>query len=284
MSEHEDRGLGYRRDLPDVRDLNLHSEPIKALTRNSKALKKVAKTLPGAVDLRPWCSPVEDQKSLGSCTAHAGVGLLEYYQRRAHGKHIDGSRLFLYKTTRNLMGQSGDTGAELRDTMKAMVMCGVPPEKYWPYQVSKFDDEPSSFLYSLGNNYQAMKYYRLDPAGIAPADALGNIRTYLAANLPSMFGFTVYSSIYSNLGTKGEIPFPGGKVKVVGGHAVIAVGYDDARMIDGRKGALLIRNSWGTGWGDGGYGWLPYDYVLQGLANDFWALVQADFVDTDIFS
>lgn len=284
MSAHEDRGLGYRRDLPDLRDLSLHSDSIKKLTVQSKALKKATKAMPGAVDLRPWCSPVEDQKSLGSCTAHAGVGLLEYYQRRAFGKHIDGSRLFLYKATRNLMGQTGDTGAELRDTMKAMVMCGVPPEKYWPYHVTKFDDEPSSFLYSLGNNYQAMKYYRLDPAGTAPADALGNIRTYLAAKLPSMFGFTVYGSLYSGLGPKGEIPFPSGKDKVVGGHAVIAVGYDDARTIGGRKGALLIRNSLGTGWGDGGYGWIPYDFVLQGLANDFWALVHADFVDTDIFA
>jgi C1A family cysteine protease len=212
------------------------------------------------------------------------VGLLEYYQRRAFGKHIDGSRLFLYKATRNLMGQTGDTGAELRDTMKAMVMCGVPPEKYWPYHTTKFDDEPTPFLYALGNNYQAMKYYRLDPAGVAPAEALVNVKTYLAGKLPSMFGFTVYNSLYSDLGPKGEIPFPTGKVKVVGGHAVIAVGYDDRKAIGPHKGALLIRNSWGTDWGDGGYGWLPYEYVLKGLANDFWALLHAEFVDTEVFA
>ena len=81
----------------------------------------------------------------------------------------------------------------------------------------------------------------------------------------------------------GEIPFPTAGDTVQGGHAVLAVGYDDAKKIGSAKGALLIRNSWGTGWGAEGYGWLPYDYVLKGLANDFWSLVQADFVDTDLF-
>ena len=110
-----------------------------------------------------------------------------------------------------------------------------------------------------------------------------NITTHLAAGLPSTFGFTGYSSIPASGDGRGEIPFPNPGEKVEGGHAVLAVGYDNGRKIGSSKGALLIRNSWSTGWGDCGYGWLPYDYVPKGLANDFWALVQADFVDTELF-
>jgi C1A family cysteine protease len=283
MDELKVFGMGYLRDLPDIRDYHADTDSIRKILKSSKPLKEAVKAVPSAVDLREWCSPIEDQKSIGSCTAHAGVGMLEYYQRRAFGKHIDGSRLFLYKVTRNLLGWTGDTGAYLRDTMKAMVMCGVPPEQYWPYVIAKYDEEPSAFLYALGDNYEAVKYYRLDPAGTTRAKRLEAIKTGLAAGLPSMFGFTVYSSIPAAGDGKGEIPFPTTGDTVQGGHAVLAVGYDDAKKIGTSKGALLIRNSWGVGWGDAGYGWLPYDYVLKGLANDFWSLVQADFVDTSLF-
>jgi len=283
MDELKNFGMGYLRDLPDIRDYHADTDSIRKILKSSKPLKEAVKAAPAAVDLREWCSPIEDQKSIGSCTAHAGIGMLEYYQRRAFGKHIDASRLFLYKVTRNLLGWNGDTGAYLRDTMKALVMCGVPPEQYWPYDIAKYDEEPSAFLYALGDNYEAVKYYRLDPAGTTRTHRLEAIKANLAAGLPSMFGFTVYSSIPASGDGKGEIPYPTTGDTVQGGHAVLAVGYDDARKIGTTKGALLIRNSWGTAWGAAGYGWLPYAYVLKGLANDFWSLVQADFVDTDLF-
>lgn len=276
-------GMGYLRDLPDIRDYHAGTDSIRKILKGSKPLKDALKAAPATVDLRQWCSPIEDQESIGSCTAHAGVGMLEYYQRRAFGKHVDGSRLFLYKVTRNLLGWTGDTGAYLRDAMKAMVMCGVPPEEYWPYDIAKYDEEPGAFLYALGDKYEAVKYYRLDPTGTTRAERLEAIKSNLAAGLPSMFGFTVYSSMPASGDGKGEIPYPTTGDKVQGGHAILTVGYDDAKKIGPAKGALLIRNSWGTGWGAEGYGWLPYDYVLKGLANDFWALVQADFVDTDLF-
>lgn len=112
------------------------------------------------------------QLSLGSCTANAGVALVEYYERRAFGKHIDASRLFLYKSTRNLLKWTGDTGAFLRSTMEAMVLFGVPPEDYWKYVVADFDKEPSAFCYAFAQNYQALNYYRLDPPGTTPAALL----------------------------------------------------------------------------------------------------------------
>ena len=149
--------------------------------------------------------------------------------------------------------------------------------------IAKFDDEPSAFLYALADDYEAIKYYRLDPAGASRSTTLNTVKSYLAAGLPSMFGFTVYSSIPPSGDGKGEIPFPTLGEKVLGGHAILAVGYDDAKKIGKTKGALLIRNSWGSSWGMAGYGWLPYEYVLSGLANDFWALTQADFVDSDLF-
>jgi C1A family cysteine protease len=246
------------------------------------------KAAPASVDLRAWCSPIENQGQLGSCTANAGVGLFEYFEKKASSSYIDASRLFLYKTTRKLLGLTGDTGAYLRSTAEAMLLFGVPPEKYYPYDISKFDDEPTAFLYSFGGNYKAVDYYRYDPPGTPKAQLLSSIKNNLAAGLPSMFGFTVYSSISQAAGS-GEIPFPSTGEKVLGGHAICSVGYDDAKVITNAnnkkstKGALLIRNSWGTSWGNSGYGWLPYDYVLNGLASDWWSLLKAEWVKTGAF-
>ena len=277
------QGLGWHRDLPDVRDYTADTDCIAQVLERSAPLKKVAKVMPASVDLRQFCSPVENQGSLGSCTANAGVGMLEYFERRAFGKHLDGSRLFLYKVTRRLAGFEGDDGAYLRDTMKAMVLFGVPPEQYWPYKVSKFNEEPTAFCYAYAQNYQAIEYYRLDPPNTSTSAVLKRVKTNLAAGLPSMFGFSVYSSLPAIGAGHGDIPFPAKGDTLEGGHAVLAVGYDNQKKIGGKKGALLIRNSWGTAWGENGYGWLPYDYVESGLADDFWTMVKAEFVDSDLF-
>jgi len=277
------KGMGWMRDLPDYRDFVAESPPVQEIREQSQKIKKTAKAVPVSMDLRPWCSPIEDQEDLGSCTANAGVGLLEYFQRRAFGKHLDGSRLFLYKVSRNLLNWVGDQGAYLRTTMKAMVLFGVPPESYWPYEVEGFEKEPPAFCYAFAQSYQTTRYYRLDPPGQSTDKTLAEVKKNLAAGLPSMFGFSVYSSI-SPLGDgKGEIPFPGPGDSFEGGHAVVAVGYDNKKKIGKDTGALLIRNSWGTEWGVSGYGWLPYSYVEAGLAVDFWTLVDSEFIDTELF-
>jgi C1A family cysteine protease len=274
--------FGWERDIPDIRDLNEDHDDISSIINKSTKLKAVKKAMPASVDLRSKCSTVENQGSLGACTAHAGVGLMEYYQRNAFHNHIDGSRRFLYKTTRALLGWTGDDGAYLRTTMKAMVLFGICPEKYWPYDIAKYNEEPTAFCYAFAQNFQAMKYYRLDPPGTSSDKLLQSVKEKLAAQLPSMFGFSVYDSISFDPGVP-DIPYPGSSNKVVGGHAVVAVGYDDKRKIGKETGALLIRNSWGKEWGDKGYGWLPYKYVLSGLAVDFWSLVKAEFVKTELF-
>lgn len=293
--------MGWLPDYPDIRDVTFQSERVpsklQALGQPSvkQMLVKVGATtsapaaLPASVDLRPWCSPMEDQQTIGSCTAHAGVGLVEYFERRAFGKHIDASRLFLYKVTRNLLKWTGDTGAFLRSTMYALTLFGVPPEEYYPYNIADLDKEPSAFCYAFAQSYQAISYYRLDPPGTARDALLARIKTELSKGLPSMFGFTVYSSI-SQGNTTGKIPYPTRGERVEGGHAIDAVGYDDNLKIKNTNpggiettGALLIRNSWGTGWGSAGYGWLPYKYVLDGLATDWWSLIKSEWIDTGQF-
>jgi len=277
-------GLGWHRDLPDVRDSTSDTDEVSKILDQSDRLKAAKKKLAKKVDLREWCTPIEDQGELGSCTAHAGVGMLEYYERRTTGKHLDASRLFLYKVTRQLLGFKGDDGAYLRSTMKAMVLFGVPPEKYWPYKPEKYNVDPDNFCFAFAQNYKSLKYYRLDPAGKTSTQVLDEVKKKLAAELPCMFGFSVYSSMPALGEGTGNIPYPKRGDTLEGGHAVLAVGYDDDKKIGSDKGAILIRNSWSTHWGDKGYGWLPYKYVLNGLADDFWSLVKADFVDTDLFN
>jgi C1A family cysteine protease len=282
-------GLGWLPDYPDFRDYTEDEKSVKAMLTKVGVTKTLKAALPTSVDLRAWCPPVENQGSIGSCTANAGVAIFEYFERRAFGKHIDASRLFLYKTTRNMLHWTGDTGAFLRTTMGAMVLFGVPPEEYWPYVIADYEKEPSAFCYAFALSYKAISYYRLDPPGTTKSALLTHIKTNLAGGLPSMFGFTVYSS-YTQSNSTGKIPYPTKGEKIVGGHAVVAVGYDDSVKIKNTsagateyKGALLIRNSWGTGWGNNGYGWLPYEYVLKGLAVDWWSMIKAEWVDTGAF-
>jgi C1A family cysteine protease len=296
------RGMGWLPDYPDFRDYTIEQDnvshkhkrlgekdSVKGMLKKIGLSKQQRSELPVAIDLREWCSPIEDQGELGSCTAHAGVGVVEYFEKRAFGKHIDASRLFLYKVTRNLMNMTGDTGAFLRTTMEALVLFGVPPEEYCSYAIADFDKEPNAFLYAFAQNYQTISYYRLDPPGIPRDELLNRIKTFLAAGLPSLFGFTVYSSI-EQAAVTGKIPYPIPREKALGGHAMVAIGYDDKMKIKNTypeaqetTGAMLIRNSWGTAWGEKGYGWLPYAYVSKGLAIDWWSLLKNEWVDTGVF-
>jgi C1A family cysteine protease len=280
---------GWLPPRPDLRDYTSGTKEIKALTKKL-GIDNVNQTVPVSVDLREWCTPVENQGNLGSCTSHAGLGIVEYYEKRAFGKHIEGSRLFLYKVTRNLMQTKGDTGAWLRNVMGALTLFGVPAEKYWPYKIADFDKEPDAFIYSLADNYKTLKYFCHDSqtGNIAGIEVLESVKISLAAGIPSMFGFWGFPS-FESTDIIGGIPYPAPGESAEWGHAVVAVGYDDKKKVtnlicnESTTGALLIRNSWGKEWGDNGYGWLPYDYVFTKLATDFWSLLGMEWVDSGQF-
>lgn len=282
-------GTGWLPLRPDLRDYTKEQVDIKALSKKL-GIGSGKKQSATSIDLRKYCSVVENQGSLGSCTAHAAAGIVEYYEKRAFNKHLEASRLFIYKTTRNLMQVTGDAGGWLRCTMGSLVMCGVPVEKYWPYKVDNFDIEPDSFVYSVAHNYSAIKYFRHDPQGanISYQVVLDSVKKYLEGGIPSMFGFWGFSS-FDKSDVKGGIPYPAEGESAQWGHAIVAIGYDDNKKITNTSnnksttGALLIRNSWGKEWGEKGYGWLPYDYVLNNLALDFWSLISMDWVDSGQF-
>lgn len=298
-------GMGWLPDVPSVSDYSEDHPQIAPLLGKTRLAAQgprssagkaagggksaaaiataAAPGLAASVDLRTYFSPIEDQGQLGSCTANAAVGMVEYYERRAFGKHLDASRLFVYKTTRNLLGWKGDTGAYIRSAVGALVLFGAPPERYWPYNVSQFDTEPSPFCYAFAANFKAIKYLRLDTPGVAGQTLLDKIKQYLAAGLPCEFGFPVYEE-FMHPPANARVAYPAAHSKNYGGHAIVAAGYDDNLSIgSGDKGALLIRNSWGTGWGDHGYAWLSHKYVTQGLALDWWTLISEDWVDTGNF-
>lgn len=276
----ETHGLGWLRDNPDHRDHIAGAHDFINDFHRRSALPLLDGKLPAEVDLSEYCSPIEYQGTLGSCTAHTGTALLEYFENRAYGAYTRASRLFLYKAARDLAQATGDVGAQLRTIMKAMVQFGIPPEQYWPYVIEEFDKEPTAFCYSYAANFKSIVYYRLDANDVTGQDLVDQIKRYLASGYPSMFGF----SLYNRGNDKGEFAYPGPKQKLIGGHALVNVGYDDSRSIDDEVGAFKVRNSWGTDWGDKGYGWLPYKYAAAGLAADFWSLLRAEYLDEGAFA
>lgn len=295
--QNADVGTGWLPPIYDRRDYTPTHPQVAPILQKvglpKKGKKLAAAPLPSRLDLREYFSPVENQLGLGSCTANAGVGIVEYYENRAFQKYLNGSRLFLYKNTRNLMGVTGDTGAWLRNTMGALALCGMPDEKYWPYTDADpdFDREPPAFVYAIADNFEALKYFCHDPLGqnVPYPNVLVSVKEYLVAGIPAVFGFWGYASSSSS-NVPGAFPLPGRNEPAEWGHAVVAAGYDDDIEIKNTqypgvatKGAFLIRNSWGTTWGDQGYGWIPYEYVLRNIAMDFWSLISMAWVDTDQF-
>lgn len=272
---------GYLKDTPDERDYTDETPIIKSILKTNTTVG----AMPSKVSLRNYCSPIQNQGSLGSCTAQAGVSMMELYHNKNYGKYIDLSRLFLYKITRNLMNVKGDTGAYLRTTMGAMATFGVCPEEYMPYDISKFDEEPSQFCYELARHYKSTLYYRLDK-GVSTYNLLNKIKNQINRGLSTFFGFSVYESI--KYAGDGNIKLPNSQEKLLGGHAVQAIGYDDSKRIYNANGtvsvgAIEIENSWDRSWGDNGFGWISYDYIVKGMTNDWWVLIKNDWLDMSQF-
>jgi C1A family cysteine protease len=277
--------MGWRADLPDFRDYPLtHPKLPAGFVRGIMAPLATVGADAVEVDLRPRCSPIYDQGDLGSCTAHGVVGLHEYLELQTFGRFTPLSRRFLYKVTRNFINVHGDTGAEIRNAMGALAYFGTCPEEYDPYVPAYFDREPTAFQYAMAGNYKGTQYARIDSHGLSATDVLDQLKGMLLKGWPWVFGFTCYDSL-DYVGASGAIPFPKASERQTGGHCIDGVGFSDTydKCPNAAPGAFMIRNSWGTSWGEVGYGWLPYDYVLRGVAEDFWTLTKADWIDPEPF-
>ena len=241
--------FGWTPDIPDARDF-LYSAPQAVLT-----------SLPPKVDLRPKCPPVYDQGQLGSCTANSIGAAFEFDQLKQGQTDFMPSRLFIYYNERDIEGTVGsDSGAQIRDGMKVVSALGVCTETTWPYNIAKFKTKPPAKAYKEALSHQALIYRRVV--------GLRQMQGCLAQGYPFVFGFTVYESFESSQVAKsGKVPMPAPGEATLGGHAVLAVGYDDTQQ------RFIVRNSWGPNWGMKGYFTLPYGYVTNPqLASDFWAI------------
>ena len=235
---------GWIPDLPDKRDFLY------------KTLAPQIVPLPTQVDLRARCSPVENQGTLGSCTACALVGNLEFLEKRS-----DFSELFLYYNERAIRNtQNTDSGASLRDGIKSLVKLGDCLESFWPYVIDKYTLKPDEQAYLDALKYLVVSYYKLG--------STTEMKHTLVSGYPFVFGFSVYDSFESpEVAQTGIVPMPNPDEHLLGGHAVMAVGFNEAKQ------QFLVRNSWGDAWGDHGYFYMPYAYLENSsLASDFWTI------------
>jgi len=241
---------GWTPDLPDQRD-HLYAAPTAVL-----------KKLLTQVDLSKQCPAVYDQGELGSCTANAIAAAIEFDRMKQHLPDFVPSRLFIYYNERVMEGTvNSDSGAQIRDGIKSVAQQGACPEKEWPYDISKFTVKPPAQSYQDALKDRAVSYTRL-------SHNLAQMKGCLADGYPFVFGFTVYESFESQtVAQTGHAPMPQHNEQVLGGHAVLAVGYDDSHQW------FLVRNSWGTQWGMHGYFTLPYAYLINpNLADDYWTI------------
>ncbi len=215
--------------------------------------------LPKIVDLRKNCSAIEDQGELGSCTANALAGNIEFLDNKPDNTYKDVSRLFIYYNERLLMDSVDyDSGASLRVGIKTLKNDGACEEELWPYVIERFDRKPFQKCYTDAKEHRITSYHRIS--------GLKEMLICLAEGYPFVFGFTVYESFEAKkVSRTGIVHMPKKTERAIGGHAVLAVGYD-------QKGErFLVRNSWGTKWGQKGYFTIPFRY-LETLAADFWTI------------
>lgn len=244
---------GWRPDLPDIRDY-LYSKYLGWCGRH--------RLIKADIDLRPNCPPVYDQGALGSCTANATGAMFQFVDHKMSGNSFIPSRLFTYYNSRAMIGSiSYDSGAYIRDSIKSVNRQGVCPETMWPYVIKDFTKEPTQQCYATALNHQAVTYMRV-------ARSISEMQICLMEGYPFVFGFTVYESFQSNVVAEtGIVPMPQKGEKVLGGHAVMAVGYNK------KKKMMLVRNSWGKNWGLEGYFWMPFDFFTNdNLSDDFWTI------------
>ena len=238
---------GWKRDIPDHRDLYVSFESPKQGN--------------DVVDLREKCPPIYDQGKLGSCTANAIAFAYQFDELKQNEQNdFVPSRLFIYYNEREMEGTTNyDSGAAIRDGIKSINKQGVCTEDMWEYDISKFTEKPDQNCYEYALGHHSLKYQKVN-------QTLDSIKGALNSGFPIVFGFTVYESFESSeTAQSGMVSMPKSDEKVLGGHAVAIVGYNEELM------RFIVRNSWSESWGDNGYCYFPYDYITNvNLCSDFW--------------
>lgn len=246
--------FGWKPDHPDQRDYKF-------------APRRGIGSLPPSASVRSMMPPVYNQGDLGSCTANAWAGVVEYTQKWSNQTEFTPSRLFIYYYERLLDGTvSVDSGAQLRDGAKVVSSYGAPPESLWPYSdkdPGSYQTQPTPEVLAAAKLDLITSYERI------PDGDLMSMKAAIACGKPFVGGITVYDSfpMDAHNADTAVVPAPQGSSQVIGGHAIAFVGYDDNTHL------ICFRNSWGEGWGDGGYGYLNYSYMQNSdLASDFWLI------------
>jgi len=239
--------------------------------------------IPSAADLRSDCSPVRWQGAHHTCSAQAVVALLELMEKRAFGREVRLSPFFLHDEAKRLAGKIGTSGVFLAEVVAALAESGVAPEEEWPSA-------------SAGENalrFEGLRCFRLDrfEGEVGREEALvERIKAFLAAGVPCTLDFPLYQGVLEETAADGLLGLPPEATRTLAQHTVLVVGYDDELEIpsrrrpgDSTRGAFLIKNSWSEAWGEGGYGWLPYRWALDGHARGCWSMMRPAWMETGRF-
>lgn len=263
--------FAWSRDLPDFRDVS-PGDATAVLTTFKRRAPRAPR--PEVVDLREYFAPVGEAAATNASSAAAVLAMVQYFERRTSGRLVESSVPFLHYTARRLAGISGDRPVSLRAALKALVRFGCPPARTWPVDATRGDAEPDAFAYGFQRDFADLRYLRLDAPGLGSTEVLKQVKSFVAAGFACVGGVSLPDSAASTTLSGGEIPYPTAHDTIVGSAAFTIVGYDDAFRIRSQKGALRIRGTFGPAWGEAGYGWLPYRYVEQSGACDFWTVVK----------
>lgn len=279
-------GLGWSRDLPDTRDLRPESDAVRRMLRTLATRRSSRTNRPTQVDWREYLAEREVAESAATtpaflASARACAELAQYFERRASGQLREPSASFLHCVTQRVHHRALDEPAELRSVLKTLARFGVPPETLWkPGKNQAFPATLDPILFGYAREWAELQYVRLDAPEATGALVLRVVKSFLAAGFVSVFG----SVLPNTLALDGQVSYPTRQESATSPQALLAVGYDDQYRWRSQKGALCVKGYFDSRWGEAGCGWLPYRYVEERLACDFWTLLRTDWLHSGEFS